>query len=195
MSVSPTSPNTMIIEGNDPTVEPSFTLRNRLTRQLWNWVWLFLFRPSPRPLHAWRAFLLRVFGASLGTDVHVYPAVKIWAPWNLDIGNNVGIADGVTLYNMSFLRIGDYAVISQGAHLCGGSHDYNSPNFQLIAEPITVEKHVWICAEAFISQGVTLPAGAVVAARSVVSKTLEHSWTVYAGVPAKPIGKRTKHEH
>ncbi len=80
MRVPPTSPNTMIIEGNDPTVEPSFTLRNRLARQLWNWVWLFLFRPSPRPLHAWRAFLLRVFGASLGTDVHVYPAVRIWRP-------------------------------------------------------------------------------------------------------------------
>ncbi|MDQ0139604.1 putative colanic acid biosynthesis acetyltransferase WcaF [Cupriavidus necator] len=195
MSASPTHPNTMIIEGNDPTVEPSFTLSNRLARQLWNWVWLFLFRPSPRPMHAWRAFLLRAFGASVGNDVHVYPAVRIWAPWHLEIGNNVGIADGVTLYNMNRLRIGDYAVISQGAHLCGGSHDYNAANFQLIAEPITVENHAWICAEAFIAHGVTLPAGAVVAARSVVNKTLQDSWTVYAGVPARPIGKRTQHEH
>jgi len=188
------SPPTMIIEGNDPTVEPSFTLRNRIARQLWNWVWLFLFRPSPRPLHIWRAFLLRLFGARLGAHVHVYPAVKIWAPWNLEIGSNVGIADGVTLYNMNQLTIGDYSVISQGVHLCGGSHDYNSPNFQLIAEPITVGCRVWICAEAFISHGVTLPEGAVIAARSVVSKSLEFPWTVYAGVPAKPIGKRTQHE-
>ncbi|MGY2489178.1 putative colanic acid biosynthesis acetyltransferase [Cupriavidus sp. CP313] len=185
---------TIIIEGNDPTVEASFTLQNRIARQLWNWVWLFLFRPSPRPLHAWRAFLLRLFGARLGSHVHVYPAVKIWAPWNLEIGSNVGIADGVTLYNMNQLKIGDYSVISQGAHLCGGSHDYNSPNFQLTAETITVGRRVWICADAFISQGVILPEGAVIAARSVVSKSLELSWTVYAGIPAKPIGKRTQHE-
>lgn len=184
----------MIIQGNDPTVAPSFSLQNRVSRQLWNWVWLFLFRPSPRPLHAWRASLLRIFGAKIGEHVHVYPAARVWAPWNLEIGNNVGIADGVTLYNMAPIKIGDYSVISQGAHLCGGSHDYNSHNFQLTAEPITLGSHVWICAEAFIGQGVTLPQGVVVAARSVVTRNLETSWTVYAGMPAKPIRKRIQHD-
>lgn len=184
----------MIIQGNDPTVAPSFSLQNRITRQLWNCVWLLLFRPSPRPFHAWRATLLRLFGARIGKHVHVYPAVRVWAPWNLEIGNNVGVADGVTLYNMDTIEIGDYSVISQGAHLCGGSHDYNSRNFQLTAAPITLGSHVWICAEAFVAQGVTLPSGVVVAARSVVTRTLENSWTVYAGMPAKPIRKRTQHD-
>ncbi|MGY8526772.1 putative colanic acid biosynthesis acetyltransferase [Paracidovorax citrulli] len=180
----------MLITQDDPTLGPSFSLGNRVQRQLWNWTWLLLFRPSPRPAHAWRAALLRLFGAQLGRHVHVYPAVKIWAPWNLTIGNNVGVADGVTLYNIERIEIGDYAVLSQGCHLCTGSHDYNSPNFKLIAFPITVAAQAWVCAESFLSPGVSVPEGAVVAPRSVVTKPLSQAWTIYAGTPARPVGQR-----
>ncbi|WP_439672255.1 Acetyltransferase [Cupriavidus necator] len=180
----------MIIQRTDRYVGPSFSLENRIRRQIWNWVWLLLFRPSPRTFHTWRATLLRVFGARLGHDVHIYPGVKVWAPWNLVMGNHTAVADGVTLYNISPIAIGDHAVVSQGSHLCTGSHDYNSPTFQLIAAPITLERHVWVCAEAFISPGVTLAEGAVVAPRSVVTRSLRKAWTVYGGTPANPIGQR-----
>ncbi|WP_059410698.1 acetyltransferase [Cupriavidus basilensis] len=183
----------MILQGNDPTTGASFTLGNRLQRQLWQCVWLCLFRPSPRPLHAWRATLLRLFGARLGPHVHIYPDVKIWAPWQLSVGGHSGVADGVTLYNMAPIEIGAHCVVSQGAHLCTGSHDYNSANFQLVAHPIVLASHVWICAEAFVSPGVSLAEGAVVAPRAVVTRSLRAPWTVYAGVPARPISTRTRH--
>jgi putative colanic acid biosynthesis acetyltransferase WcaF len=180
----------MIIAKDNAAVGPSFSLRNRVLRQVWNWVWLLLFRPSPRPAHAWRAFLLTLFGARLGRHVHIYPAVKIWAPWQLEVHDGVGIADGVTLYNIERIEIGAHCVVSQGSHLCTGSHDYNSPNFQLIASPIVLAPYVWLCAETFVSPGVTLPEGCVIAPRSVVTKPLPTSWTVYAGSPARPVGKR-----
>lgn len=183
-----------IIEGNDPVLEPSFTLRNRALRQLWSLVWLVLFRPSPRPMHFWRSCLLRIFGARLGRNVHVYPGVMIWAPWQLVIGDNVGIASGVTLYNMDYIRIGNNCVISQGAHLCAGSHDYNSRNFQLIAKPIELEPHVWVCAGAFISPGVKIAKGSVIAPHSVVTRSLHQGWMLYAGQPAKAIKERKRHE-
>lgn len=174
----------MIIQGNNPSTEASFTLRNRLLRALWGFVWLIFFKTSPRPLHAWRAMLLRLFGATLGKHVHVYPNVNIWAPWLLTIGNNVGVADGVTLYNMAPILIGDGCVVSQGAHLCAGSHDIDSANFQLIAKPIVLEQHVWVCAEAFVGLGVTVAEGCVLGARSVVMKSIAEPWTVWAGNPA-----------
>ena len=182
----------MIVQGNQPATEASFTLGNRIARQLWNFVWLLLFRPSPRPLHGWRSALLRAFGASLGKQCHIYPAVKVWAPWNLRIGDHVGIADGVTLYDMDVIEIGDYAVVSQGAHLCGGTHDYNSANFQLMAQPIRIGAHAWICAEAFIAPGVTVADGAVVGARSVVTRSLAEPWAVYAGNPCRRVGQRQR---
>ena len=184
----------MIIKGNDPYTSASFSLSHRVRRQVWTIICLLLFKPSPRPLHAWRASLLRIFGAKIGKGVHIYPGAKIWAPWNLVVDDYVGIADGVTIYNMDIIRIGGYSVISQGAHLCGGSHDYNSPNFQLYAKPITLGEHVWICAEAFVSLGVNIPDGVVVGARSLVTKSIQEPWTVCAGHPAKQIGQRTRNK-
>lgn len=181
----------MIIQGNDPYREASFALGSRLRRQLWYLVQASLFRFSLRPLHGWRSFLLRLFGAKLGVGCHVYPGVKIWAPWNLSCGAFVGIADGVTLYSMDLITIGDYAVISQGAHLCTGTHDYNSRNFQLVTRPITIGAHAWVCAEAFLHPGVVLPDGVVIGARSVVTKSVPQAWAVYAGNPCVIVKQRT----
>jgi putative colanic acid biosynthesis acetyltransferase WcaF len=174
----------MIIQGNDPYTQPSFSLQNRIMRAVWGVVWLVLFRTSPRPLHVWRRFLLRLFGANLGMHVNVYPTVKMWAPWALSIGDYVGVADGVKIYNMAPIVIGNHCVISQGAHLCGGSHDIDSANFQLIAKPITLESYVWVCAEAFVGPGVHLAEGCVLGARAVVVKSIVEPWTVWAGNPA-----------
>lgn len=181
-----------VIKGNDPAVEACFSLRNRMARALWNAVYLLLFLPSPRPLHAWRSLLLRAFGAKLGPHVHVYPSVRIWAPWNLAIGSHVGIGDGAIIYSMGPVRIGSHCVVSQRAHLCGGSHDVDSENFQLIVGPIELEPYVWICAEAFVAMNVRIAEGAVVGARAVVTRSLEQPWVVYAGTPARPIRERRR---
>jgi len=174
----------MIIQGNDPYTQPSFSLRSRIMRFVWGLVWLILFRPSPRPFHLWRRFLLRLFGAKLGLHVNVYPNVKIWAPWALSIGDYVGVADGVNLYNIAPIVVGDHSVISQGAHLCSGSHDIDSANFQLIAKSIVIQKHVWVCSEAFVGPGVRVADGCVLAARAVLMKSIPEPWTVWAGNPA-----------
>lgn len=150
---------------------------------------MLLFRPSPRPLHAWRSFLLRLFGAKIGSGVHVYPRVTIWAPWNLVIGDETGIADGAILYSQGIITIGKRAVISQGVHLCAGTHDYTKAGFPLVTLPIVVGDHVWVAAEAFVHPGVTIGEGTVVGARSVVTKDLP-SWKVCSGFPALPLKDR-----
>ena len=181
----------MILEGNDPYTQPSFRLANRAGRVLWNFAWLLLFRPSPRPLHAWRAALLRLFGARIGRGVHVYPGARIWAPWLLDVGDQAGIASGATLYNMAQMSIGRRCVISQGAHLCGGTHDIDAPNFQLVARTIVLEPNVWICADAFVGPGVRVAEGCVIGARAVLMRNAQEPWTVWRGNPAIPGRKRT----
>jgi putative colanic acid biosynthesis acetyltransferase WcaF len=181
-----------IIVGNDPYTQASFTFSHRVRRAAWNLVAATLFGLSPRPFHTWRALLLRAFGAELGADCHVYPGAKIWAPWNLVLGHRVGVADGVVLYNMAPIRVGDYAVISQGAHLCCGSHDFNSPNFQLFAKAIEIGSRAWICTEAFIHPGVTVAEGVVVGARAVVHRDLDEPWAVYAGHPAAKVSVRKR---
>jgi putative colanic acid biosynthesis acetyltransferase WcaF len=182
----------MPIQNNDPFTQPSFALSNRIARALWGLVWALFFRTSPRPFHAWRRFLLRSFGATIGQNVNIYPDVKIWAPWSLSVGNRVGIANGVTLYNMAKLTVGDNCVISQGAHLCGGTHDIDSANFQLLAKPITLGNHVWICADVFVGPGVTIADGCVLGARAVLCKSITAEWTLWNGNPAAFKRNRTK---
>lgn len=153
-------------------------------------VYGLLFRPSPKPLHRWRSFLLRCFGAGVGRGVHVYPKAVIWAPWNLELEDECGIANGAVLYSQAKIFIGYRAVVSQGAHLCTGTHDYNRPGFPLLAKPITVHRQAWVAAEAFVHPGIVIGEGCVVGARSVVVSSLP-PWTVCAGHPCKIIKERT----
>lgn len=180
----------MIKQGIDPYKEASFTFRNKAARALWSAVYISCFRLSPRPAHRFRALLLRLFGAKLGRNCHVYPGARIWAPWNLVMGDEAGLADGVICYSMATITIGERAVISQGAHLCSGTHDYEDPNFQLYAQAITIGARAWVGAEAFIGPGVTIGEGAVVGARSVAMKDMP-AWTVCAGNPCRPLKART----
>lgn len=174
----------------DTITGPSFSRKNRIGRLIWGVVFLTCFRFSPRTLHGWRAFVLRCFGATIGKGVHVYPDVRIWAPWNLRLDDECGIGNGAILYSQGTITIGRRAVISQGAHLCAGTHDYNLPGFPLITKPIVIGAHAWVAAEAFIHPGVTVAEGCVVGARSVVTKDMP-AWMVCAGHPCKPLKERT----
>jgi putative colanic acid biosynthesis acetyltransferase WcaF len=178
-----------ILRENDPYTQPSFSLSNRLLRVAWGIVYALLFRTSPRPLHRWRAFLLRCFGAKMGRHCHVYPKAVIWAPWNLALADYVGIADDVQCYSIAAISIGERTVISQGTFLCTGTHNYEDPNFQLMAEPITIGAQVWLCAESFVHPGVTIADGTVVGARSVVTRDLP-AWMVCTGNPCRPVKPR-----
>jgi putative colanic acid biosynthesis acetyltransferase WcaF len=167
----------------------SFSLKNRIGRVVWNFVYLVFFRFSPTPLHGWRTFLLRCFGAKVGRGVHVYPGAKIWAPWNLELHDECGIASGATLYSQNIITVGHRAVISQDSYICTGTHAYTLKGQPLITFPIIIEDHVWIAAGVFVSPGVTIGEGAVIGARSVVTKNMPQ-WMICAGHPCKPIKER-----
>jgi putative colanic acid biosynthesis acetyltransferase WcaF len=167
----------------------SFTLNNRIKRVVWNFTYLLLFRFTPRLFHGWRVFILRCFGARIDQNCHVYPRVKIWAPWNLEMHDYSCLANDVICYTQARITLHERAIVSQGAHLCTGSHDYNDPDFVLFARPINIGKDAWVCAEAFIGPGVTVGDGAVLGARSVSFKDLQ-PWQVYSGNPAQAIKQR-----
>lgn len=174
-----------------PSQRPAFSLKNRLARALWGVVYATLFRLSPRPLHGWRAFLLRCFGAKLGRGVHIYAKVKIWAPWNLRCDDYAGVGDGAELYNPAPLHLGEFSVISQDSYICGATHDYNDPEFPLLAYEMRIGERAWICARACVAPGVQVGAGAVLGLASVATRDLE-PWGVYAGVPAKKVRERSQ---
>lgn len=175
----------------DPTLKPAFSQGNRMARFLWGICWLVLYRPSPRPLHVWRAMLLRLFGAKLGAKCHFYPGSKIWAPWNLRCEDRVTLADGAEVYNPSPITFGSHAIVSQGAYICGATHLYNEPEFRLVSFPMRIGAFAWICARAMVSPGVNVGDGAILGLGSIATKDLE-PFGVYAGAPARKVKERER---
>jgi len=171
-----------------PTIR-HLSLSNKLARTVWHVVWLFLYRPSPRLFHAWRCFLLRLFGARLGRGVHPYPSSRVWAPWNLEMADHACLSEGVDCYCVEKVRIGAHSTISQYSFLCTASHDYTKVAMPLVAAPITIGEHVWITADVFVGPGVTIGDGAVVTSRSSVFTDLP-PWMVARGNPAVPVKVR-----
>ncbi|MBL0375023.1 putative colanic acid biosynthesis acetyltransferase [Rhizobium sp. KVB221] len=170
---------------------PSFSLKHRIFRAAWGLTWSLLGNWTPVPLYGWRRFLLNCFGAKLSPKARIYPKTTIWYPPNLEMGDHAVIGPGVIVYNMGRITIGDYAIISQRAHLCGGTHDPDDPHFQLLPKPIAIGVKAWIAAEAFVGPGVTVGEGAVLGARAVAAKNLE-PWSIYVGNPAKRLRDRKR---
>jgi putative colanic acid biosynthesis acetyltransferase WcaF len=185
---------TIAAHTRDPYNVAAYPLLHRVRRAVWNIAYLFLFRISPRPFHAWRSSVLRIFGATLGPSCHIYPSAKIWAPWNLVCEDSVAIADEAIIYNHKPVTLKSHAIVSQQAYVCGATHDYNDPAFPLVAYEMTIGSYAWICVRAVVSPGVNVGDGAVLGLGAIATRDLE-SWTVYAGVPAKPIKKRRKHDN
>jgi putative colanic acid biosynthesis acetyltransferase WcaF len=175
----------------DPYMRPMTSFPNRAGRAAWHLVYVLLFRPSPRPMHAWRAFLLRCFGASLGSNCRIYSKCRIWAPWNLRCDEGASVAEDAVIYNAAPVHLGSHAIVSQGAYLCAATHDMDDPAFPMITAPIFIGAYAWICARACVLPGVSVREGAVLGLGSIATKDLE-AWQVYVGMPARRVRERKR---
>ncbi len=169
------------------------SMANKVARVAWGVVWLTLYRPSPKVLHGWRRFLLRLFGAKVGRGAHPHPSARIWAPWNLEMGDHSCLSFRVDCYCVARVRLGAHSTVSQYSYLCAASHDIEHPNMPLITAPISIGEGAWVAADVFIGPGVTIGDGAVVGARSSVFRDVD-PWTVVAGTPARFVRRRDLRE-
>ena len=170
--------------------EHSSRFRYLLRRFLWSCVQLPFWPTMPRVLSPLRIMLLRLFGARIGRRCLV-GSVRIWMPWNLEMGEFSAVGNGVELYNLAPIRIGAHSGVSQRSYLCTATHDYTKPDFPLYSRRITVGPDAWIAACAFIAPGISVGEGAVVGACSVVTKNVP-PWTVCAGNPCRVIKARQR---
>lgn len=157
------------------------------------WIWLAvqstLFRCSPRPLHGFRAFLLKLFGATIEGPVVVFPTARVMFPWKLSLAARSMVGPHVNLYNLAPIRLEYGANLSQHCHLCAGTHDYTRWSMPLVAKPIVIGRNAWLGADVFVGPGVTVGELCVVGARSVVVKD-QPARHVCAGQPCRPVKPR-----
>ncbi len=143
------------------------------------------------PFSFTRVFLLRLFGAKIGSGVVCKPGLRVKFPWRLQVGNNTWLGEDVWIDNLAQVTIDENSVVSQGAYLCTGNHDWNSDEFTLSTAPIHIKDQCWIAAKSTLLPGVTSYSGAVLTAGSVTAKDLE-AWTIYSGNPAIKMKQRLR---
>lgn len=156
---------------------------------LWRVIQETLFRVVPTPLTSVRNAVLRLFGARLGRGVHVHPTCRIYAPWNLTLGDRSCLSARVDCYCVAEVVIGADVTVSQDAFLCTASHDIDRADRRLVTGPIRIDRGAWVFARAAILPGVTVGEGAVVGACAVVTHDVAcHS--VVAGNPGRHVRER-----
>ena len=166
-----------------------YSAREKVGRVLWAIAQATAFRLSFHSWYRWRRLLLGAFGAHLDPVVRIRRTVRIECPWNLSIGHDSAIGDRVTLYCLGPVRIGGRVTISQGAHLCAGTHDFTRRSMPLLRPAIEIGDDAWICADAFVGPGVVVGDGAVLGARGVAMRSLD-PWTIHCGNPAVAVRPR-----
>jgi putative colanic acid biosynthesis acetyltransferase WcaF len=142
---------------------------------------------------ALKIFLLRLFGARIGSGVVIKPGVNIKYPWLLEVGDHCWIGERVWIDNLTRVRLGNNVCLSQGAMLLTGNHNYSLPTFDLQVSSIQLEEGVWIGAQSTVCPGVHCHSHAVLAVGSIATKTLE-AYTIYQGNPAVAVRERKMKE-
>ncbi len=135
--------------------------------------------------------LLRLFGAKLGPACHFYPKSKVWAPWNLVCEDRVTLGDDAELYNPSRFYLASHCIISQGAYICGATHEYNDASFPLVSFPMKIGAYAWICARANVQPRVNVGTGAILGLGSTATRDLE-AFGIYVGLPAEKVKERLR---
>jgi len=155
-------------------------------KALWRLVQATLFRIA-RPRQ--RATLLRLFGADMHPTAHLRGSVRVHHPWLLRMGAYSNLGEDVQVYNLGPVVIGDHTSVSQGVHLCAGTHEWRTPSMALVRSSITIGSGVWVCADAFIGPNVRIGNNCVVAARAVVLSDVLDG-VIVMGNPAAVVKKR-----
>lgn len=114
-----------------------------------------------------RRIALRTFGAQIGSGVILRPRIRVKFPWNLQIGDNCWIGEGVWIHNQDLVKIGNDVCISQETFITTGSHNFRT-DMGLVTRPVTIEPGVWVCSRAIITAGSHLGTSCVISAGTVV---------------------------
>ena len=135
----------------------------------------------------------------IGNNVHIGGAMFICRS-SITVENDVTMAWGITIYDHDSHSIywehrkNDNTQCHADYFNHNGNNVVNKDWSHVITKPIVIGAKAWIGFDVTILKGVTIGEGAVVGAKSVVTKDVP-AWTVVAGNPAKIIKELSPNEN
>ena len=143
------------------------------------------------PSNTLRVCVLRSLGARLGEHVYLFGGSEFLQPDGLSIAGRCHLGRYCQVDARGGIDIGWDVVIASHSLFITADHDPQDPDFSGRLGRITIGDRAWIASRATVLRGVTIGEGAVVAAGSLVVSDVP-PWTIVGGVPARPIGTRSR---
>jgi len=169
-----------------------------------------------------RAVLEKMGFLSIGQNVNISDRASFYNTANISLGNNIRIDDfcvlsagtgGIflgdyihmavysSLIGAGNITLSDFCGLSSRVSIYSSNDDYSGTKMTNPTVPqhftgvthadVTLAKHVIIGAGSVILPGITIHKGAAIGALSLVNKDCE-AFGIYAGIPAKRIGNRSR---
>lgn len=131
-------------------------------------------------------YLKHVLGIKIGKSCFIHMGARFRG--NIQIGNNSIIGRNCIL--IGHITIRNNVSITAETYIFATSHFIDSPTFACFYKEVVINDYAWIGARAMILPGVQIGKGAVLGAASTATKDIP-DYSIFAGAPAKEIGKRT----
>lgn len=153
-----------------------------------------LFKYCPSPIgDLFRRLIFKIF-IKRAKKVRVYERVTIWYPYNIEIGDNVTLNEGVFLSGYGQIKIGNNVRIGNGTTIITSDHNIPDRSFLikdagLSKAAVVIGDDVFIGCNVTILKGVKIGKGSVIGAGSLVNKSVPE-YSIVAGNPAKIIKER-----
>jgi len=151
--------------------------------------------PRFRIFNFLKSLYINILGGKAGKKITYYPGIRLGNVSKLKLGDNVDLAWGVIITTKGKVQIGDRTLIGYGTKILSANHNIPSNRGRIFtsghsSSEIIIGNDVWIGASCIILPGIKIGEGSVIAAGSVVTKSVK-PYTIVAGVPAKLIKNRT----
>lgn len=141
------------------------------------------------PLHFVRKFFYLISGLKMPLDSAIHIGANFFNPSNISIGHDTIIGDHCFLDGRAPLKIGNHVGIASQVLIYNDEHNINSPDYSNSFGPVEIGDYVFIGPRAIILPNIKIGQGAVVAAGAVVTKNIP-DFEIWGGVPAKKINDR-----
>jgi acetyltransferase-like isoleucine patch superfamily enzyme len=135
-----------------------------------------------------RAVFSDLIGKAVDDSFVLIPPFYTTGGADINVGRNVFINQNCTFYDLGGIDIADDVMIGPNVSIITSGHPIRPAERRsgVVAKPIVVEKNVWIATGVIVIGGVTIGENSVVAAGSVVTKSVPPN-TLVGGNPARVI--------
>ena len=152
--------------------------------------WLMILRfVGYIPIHFIRKIFYIASGINMPFNSTIHIGANFFKPSNIKIGHDTIIGDHCFLDGRAKLTIGNHVGIASQVLIYNDEHNIHSDNYENSFGPVEIGDYVFIGPRAIILPDIKIGKGAVVAAGAVVTKNIP-DFEIWGGIPAQKISDR-----